>query len=98
MHLITRGKTKLVGACSTTNHCYYTKNYLTRFLAIRKLCTVRSDLSKIPRHQFPVVENCLGLRFYRVLFDLRLSILGEVLNFELLHEGKQCGKVTAKFE
>jgi hypothetical protein len=33
-----------------------------------------------------------------VPFSLRISVVDEVLNFELLFEGKSYGSVTAKFE
>ncbi|TGZ81553.1 actin-like ATPase domain-containing protein [Ascodesmis nigricans] len=66
--------------------------------ALRRICTVRSDLSKIPLTRFTAVTNCMGSKFYRITFNLKLSFVGDVMNFELLFQGKRCGSVTAKYE
>lgn len=63
-----------------------------------KVCTLQCDLSQIPITRFPVDANCSGEKFYNIDLDVKLSLINDVLNFEVRYKGQQCGKVTAKFE
>lgn len=44
------------------------------FLACYTVCTLVSDLSKIPLRKFIKVTNSRGKEFYRVLFQLKMTI------------------------
>ncbi|KAF8242419.1 actin-like ATPase domain-containing protein [Wilcoxina mikolae CBS 423.85] len=66
--------------------------------AVYCVCTLRSDLSSIPCNKFPKVANSEGLLFYRVEFELRMTLISEVLKFELLFDGEPYGAVTSKFQ
>ena len=50
-----------------------------------------------PVGRFVKHTNSSGVAYYRVDFELQMSLVDEVLKFELLFDGKCCGKVTAKF-
>ncbi|KAF8542987.1 hypothetical protein BDD12DRAFT_727596 [Trichophaea hybrida] len=66
--------------------------------AVYRVCTLRSDLSAVPCRKFPKVANSQGMLFYRVEFELRMTLVSEVLKFELLFDGRPYGEVTAKFQ
>jgi hypothetical protein len=53
-------------------------------LAISQVCTLRSDLSCLPRKNFKRTTNPLGERYYVLECDLRLTILDEVSASRLL--------------
>lgn len=40
----------------------------------------------------------MGERYYRVEYELRLSLVDEVMHFELVLDNTVCGVVTARFE
>ena len=67
-------------------------------LAIYRVCTLTSNLTGTPVGKFTQYTNSSGTSYYRIYFELQMSLVGEVLKFELLFNGKSCGKVTAKFE
>ena len=67
-------------------------------LAIYRICILTSNLMSIPMGKFSKHTNSLGASYYRVDFELQMSLVDEVLKFELLFDGKCCGEVTAKFE
>lgn len=66
--------------------------------AIRRLVSLRSDLSGIPTSKFPIRTNSMGEQYYRVEYELRLSLVDEVMRFELTIDNEVCGIVTARFE
>ena len=47
--------------------------------------------------KFTKHTNSSGAVYYCVTYKLRMSLVDEVLKFELLFDGKCCGEVTAKF-
>ena len=56
------------------------------------------NLTGTPVGRFIKHTNSSGVVYYRVIYELRISIVDEVLKFELHFDGKCCGEVTAKFE
>jgi hypothetical protein len=66
--------------------------------AIYEVVSLRSDLSSIPLSKFQKTTNSMGEQYYKINFQLRLTLLGEILKFECLFEGKVCGQVTAKYK
>jgi len=40
----------------------------------------------------------MGEQYYRVEYELRLSLIDEVMHFELVFEDEVCGVITARFE
>jgi len=66
--------------------------------AIYEVVSLRSDLTSIPLSKFERTTNLMGEQFYKINFHLRLTLVGEVLKFECLFEGKVCGQVTAKYK
>ena len=66
-------------------------------VAIYSICTLTSDLTGTPVRRFIKHTNSLGVVYYRVNHELRMSLVDEVLKFELLFDGKCCGEATAKF-
>ena len=66
-------------------------------VAVYRVCTLTSNLTHIPVGRFVKHTNSSGVVYYRVDFELQMSLIDEVLKFELLFDGKCCGKVTAKF-
>lgn len=62
------------------------------------MCTLQADLTRIPTSQLPQVSDSLGARFYHVIFDIKATMVDDVLKFELAHNGKIYGEVTTKFE
>ena len=66
-------------------------------VAIYRVCTLTSNLTRTPVGKFVKHTNSSGVVYYRVDFELHMSLVDEVLKFELLFDGKCCGKVTAKF-
>ena len=67
-------------------------------LAIYRICTLTSNLTGTPVRKFTKYTNSSGVSYYRISFELQMSLVDEVLKFELLFDGKCCGEVTAKFE
>jgi hypothetical protein len=51
----------------------------------------------VKRKRFQKITNSSGQEFYQVPFSLRASVINEVLNFELLFEGKSYGSAVTKF-
>ncbi|KAF8253388.1 actin-like ATPase domain-containing protein [Wilcoxina mikolae CBS 423.85] len=66
--------------------------------AVYQVCPLRSDLTPIPYSKFQRTTNSMGEQFYKINFQLRLTLLGEVLKFESLFDGKVCGQVTAQYK
>ncbi|KAF8247382.1 hypothetical protein K440DRAFT_661489 [Wilcoxina mikolae CBS 423.85] len=65
---------------------------------IRNVCTLHSDLSRIPTSKFTVWSNSSGERFYKITYDLKMSLISEVLKFEMVFQGDSYGEVYANFE
>jgi hypothetical protein len=40
----------------------------------------------------------MGEQYYRVEYELRLSLVDEVMRFELMIDNEVCGIVTTRFE
>jgi hypothetical protein len=57
-----------------------------------------SDLSTVKRSRFPQIKNSKGQEYYVVNYELEMSVVDEVLRFELLFEGESYGLVSTKFE
>ncbi|KAF8538632.1 hypothetical protein BDD12DRAFT_806001 [Trichophaea hybrida] len=66
--------------------------------AIYQVVSLRADLSSIPRSKFRKTTNSEGEQFYKISYQLKLTLIGEVLKFELLFGGKVCGQVTAQYQ
>jgi hypothetical protein len=52
--------------------------------AIKRACTLRSDLSRIPLSKFKKTTNSRGESFYEVKYALRVTLLDEVIVSRLL--------------
>lgn len=65
---------------------------------IRKVCTCISDLSGVDPKRFSIKTTGYGLKYYVVEFELTISLIDEVLQFELSFEGEKFGSATAKFD
>lgn len=46
--------------------------------AVHRCCTVLSDLSDISHDRFIESTNSAGMKYYRVDYDLRLTLVSEV--------------------
>jgi hypothetical protein len=46
--------------------------------AVHRVCTLHSDLSAIPLHKFPKKEGSNGQEYYKIYFQLKMTILNEV--------------------
>jgi len=66
--------------------------------AIETVCTVHSDLSAVPTSKFGRQKNSDGNWYYKIEFDMTMTIVDEVIKFELLYEGTSYGLVTTKFD
>ena len=66
-------------------------------VAIYRVCTLTSDLTGTPLEKFTKQTSSLGDVYYRVNFELQMSLVGEVQKFDVLFDGRSCGDVTAKF-
>jgi len=66
--------------------------------AIETVCTVHCDLSAVPTSKFSCKKNSDGNRYYKIVFDMTMTIVDEVIKFELLHQGTRYGVVTTKFD
>lgn len=62
------------------------------------MCTLSADLSRIPLSRFTRVTSEKGVHYYDVRFQIRATMVDDVLKFELVHKDKTYGEVTAKFE
>ncbi|KAF8243913.1 actin-like ATPase domain-containing protein [Wilcoxina mikolae CBS 423.85] len=62
-----------------------------------KLCILPADLSHISHGRFKRKTNSRGVRYYSVDYEIRMTLVDEVLKFELLFEGVVCGEVRARF-
>ena len=65
-------------------------------VAIYRICILTSNLTGTPVGRFVKHTNSSGVVYYRVSYEHRISLVDEVLKFELLFDGKYCGDVTAK--
>jgi hypothetical protein len=77
---------------------YYHFSLSLRRLAVHRICTLRSDLSHIRRKRFRRITNNSGQEFYDVKFNLRMSVVDEVLKLELVFQGRSYGTVSAKYD
>lgn len=68
------------------------------FTEVHTVCTLQCDLSLIPVTRFTVETTCSGEKYYDINVNIKLSLINDVLNFEVQYKGKPCGKVTANFE
>jgi len=66
--------------------------------AVYRVCPLRSDLTSIPHSKFQRTTNSMGEQFYKISYHLRLTLVGEVLRFELLFDGKVCGQVSEQYK
>ncbi|KAI5783433.1 hypothetical protein FPQ18DRAFT_356158 [Pyronema domesticum] len=66
--------------------------------SVYRICTLTSNLHGISLKRFRKHTNSLGVQYYHIEFQLQISLVDEVLKFELLFEGQSKGSVTAKFE
>jgi len=66
--------------------------------AIETVCTVHSDLSTVPTSKFGCQRNSNGKQYYKIVFDMTMTIVDEVIKFELLYQGTSYGVVTTKFD
>ena len=71
---------------------------LTSLADVYRVCALCIDLSSIPRGNFQTRSNSAGQEFYFISFQLKTTVVDEVLKFEFLFRGKTYGTVTAKFE
>lgn len=44
-----------------------------------------------------VKQNCTGGKYYLLQFELKLSLIEDVLHFGIMYDGKGCGEITPKF-
>jgi len=66
--------------------------------AIETVCTVHYDLSAVPTSKFGCQKNSDGNWYYKIDFDLTMTIDGEVIKFEVLYQGTSYGLVTTQFD
>ncbi|XHG06200.1 hypothetical protein AWENTII_009403 [Aspergillus wentii] len=64
---------------------------------IMKLCTLESDLSKIPRELFTKKKNSMGIEYYEIVFDLVMTPTSASLQFQLEFQGVPYGTVSSKY-
>lgn len=66
--------------------------------AIEKTCTLLANLGDIPTSKMHKCHNAAGGVYYKIYFDLKMTVVDEVIKFELVFEGQTYGSVTTKFE
>jgi len=66
--------------------------------AVSTVCTVHSDLSGVPLSKFVLKKNSDGRKYYKVPFDMTMTIVDEVIKFELKYQGESYGVVTTRFD
>ena len=66
--------------------------------AITNVCTVHSDLSGITLSKFTLKTNSNGQKYYQLCFDMAMTIVDEVIKFELKYKGESYGVVTTRFD
>ncbi|KAI5812785.1 hypothetical protein BZA77DRAFT_323306 [Pyronema omphalodes] len=66
--------------------------------SVYRICTLTSNLHGISHKKFRKHVNSMGAEYYRIDFQLKMSLIDEVLKFELIFDGQSKGEVTAKFE
>jgi len=66
--------------------------------AVSTVCTVHSDLSGVPLSKFVLKTNSNGRKYYKVPFDMTMTIVDEVIKFELKYQGESYGVVTTRFD
>ncbi|KAL7275880.1 hypothetical protein RUND412_001157 [Rhizina undulata] len=59
--------------------------------------TMTADLSKLPFNRFDMFKNVKGRKYWRVHYTLEMTIVGGIINFSLVFEGKSYGKVPVVF-
>jgi len=79
-------------------HLYYLMSDGICIAAVYVVCPLRSDLASIPVSEFQITTNSMGEQFYKINFQLRLTLVGEVLKFECLFDGNICGQVIAQYK
>ncbi|KAF8541135.1 hypothetical protein BDD12DRAFT_830367 [Trichophaea hybrida] len=65
--------------------------------AATKLCILPADLSHISHEHFRRKTNSRGVRYYCVDYQIKMTLVDEVLKFEYLFEGVIYGEVRARF-
>ncbi|KAF8247380.1 actin-like ATPase domain-containing protein [Wilcoxina mikolae CBS 423.85] len=66
--------------------------------AVHRVCTVTADLTGVPQYKFRRFTNSSGQKYCSVSFDLRVTLVDEVLKFDLLYDGEVYGEATTRFE
>lgn len=66
--------------------------------AVQRICTVHSDLSAVQIEDLPKKRRANGKSYCKVKYQLKLTILNEVLRFELVHQGTTKGTATTRFD
>lgn len=62
------------------------------------MCKLSADLSMIPVSSWPVVTSDKGKEYYRMSVSIKVTILDDVLKFELMHNGKSYGEVKTEYK
>jgi len=65
---------------------------------VKRICTVHSDLSTVRIEELRRETRANGKSYCQLKHELKLTILNEVLKFELVHQGVTKGTVTSRFE
>lgn len=67
-------------------------------VAIYRIRTITSNLTGTPLRKFTKHTNSSGAVYYRIDFELQMSLIDEVFKFELLFDGRTYGETSGKFE
>lgn len=70
---------------------------LTYRTEIYRIFTLPANLSMIPRERFKRKTTKQG-EYYVIHYKIKMTILGEVMRWELIFDGKSYGSIDAVFE
>lgn len=62
------------------------------------VCKLSADLTIIPESSWPVVTSEKGKEYFKMSFSIKVTILDDMLKFELMHEGKSYGEVKTEYK
>ncbi|KAA8895128.1 hypothetical protein FN846DRAFT_922535 [Sphaerosporella brunnea] len=66
--------------------------------AIYSVCEVEADLSRIPREKFSRTTAPSGKSYYVVSYEIRMSLVADVLRFEVVFEGRSQGIIKVRMK
>lgn len=66
-------------------------------LAVKLLCTFKSDLNKVPRHLFIKKKGVNSLSYYEINYKLVMTLQSAQLVFHMEFQGKEYGSERANY-